>query len=44
MLQETPMKRLGKLSEVADVVVFLCSKEASYLTGIVITIDGGRSR
>ena len=44
MLQGTPMKRLGKLSEVADVVVFLCSKEASYLTGNVVNIDGGRLR
>lgn len=38
----TPLKRLGKLSEVASVVTFLCSDDASYLTGIVIPIDGGK--
>ena len=35
------MKRLGKWEEIASVVLFLCSKDASYLTGTVITIDGG---
>ena len=35
------MKRLGKLEEIASVVLFLCGKDASYLTGTVITIDGG---
>ena len=42
MLDGTPLRRLGKLSEVASVVMFLCSDEASYLTGTVIPIDGGR--
>ena len=42
MLDGTPLKRLGQLSEVASVVVFLCSDEASYLTGTIIPIDGGR--
>ena len=42
MLSGTPMKRLGKLSEVASVVTFLCSDAASYLTGTTILIDGGR--
>ena len=36
------MKRLGKLEEIASVVLFLCSKDASYLTGTVIPIDGGK--
>ena len=42
MMDGTPMKRLGKLAEVASVVLFLCSNEASYLTGVVVPIDGGR--
>ena len=42
MIDGTPMKRLGKLSEVASVVTFLSSEDASYLTGTIIPIDGGR--
>jgi 3-oxoacyl-[acyl-carrier protein] reductase len=37
----TPMKRIGDPSEFASVVAFLCSTQASYLTGTVIQIDGG---
>ena len=44
MIDGTPMKRLGQLAEVASVVLFLCSNEASYLTGTVVPIDGGRLR
>lgn len=39
-----PMKRIGKPSEVADVVFFLASKEASYITGEVINVSGGLVR
>lgn len=42
MINGTPMRRVGKLSEVASVVTFLCSDAASYLTGTTIQIDGGR--
>jgi 3-oxoacyl-[acyl-carrier protein] reductase len=38
---EIPLKRFGKPSEVASVIVFLCSAGASYITGQTITIDGG---
>lgn len=44
MIDANPIKRLGKLSEVASVVKFLCSEDASYLTGVIIPIDGGRLR
>lgn len=36
-----PMKRFGKPEEVASLVGFLCSDEASYITGEVISINGG---
>ena len=42
MLDGTPLGRIGKLSEVADVVVYLCSTNASYITGTVVSVDGGR--
>lgn len=39
--QLVPMKRFGKPEEVASLVGFLCSDEASYITGEVISINGG---
>ena len=38
-----PMKRLGKPEEIAGVVAFLASSDASYVTGQEITVDGGVS-
>jgi NAD(P)-dependent dehydrogenase (short-subunit alcohol dehydrogenase family) len=42
ILSRTPMKRLGEPSEIADVVAFLLSDAASYMTGEIVTVDGGR--
>lgn len=42
VMSRTPMKRIGSPREVADVVVFLASPKASYITGETIYIDGGR--
>ena len=36
-----PMKRFGKPEEVAELVAFLCSDKSSYITGEVISINGG---
>jgi NAD(P)-dependent dehydrogenase (short-subunit alcohol dehydrogenase family) len=36
-----PMNRLGTPEEVAEVVIWLCSDAASFVTGVAIPIDGG---
>ena len=41
--QANPTKRLGKPEEVAKLVVFLLSEDASYISGQTIAIDGGQS-
>jgi 3-oxoacyl-[acyl-carrier protein] reductase len=40
-LQTIPLRRLGTTREIGDVVAFLCSPRASYVTGTVIAVDGG---
>ena len=41
MLQQTPLGRLGEPEDVARVVRFLASDEASFVTGEVVLVDGG---
>jgi NAD(P)-dependent dehydrogenase (short-subunit alcohol dehydrogenase family) len=36
------MKRLGEPAEIADVVAWLASDAASYVTGEIVVVDGGR--
>jgi 3-oxoacyl-[acyl-carrier protein] reductase len=39
-----PMGRLGRAEELADVVAFLCSARASFVTGTLVRVDGGAVR
>jgi len=43
MLEKIPMKRLGLVDEVAALVCWICSKEASFNTGFVFDLSGGRA-
>ncbi|AEG92231.1 SDR family NAD(P)-dependent oxidoreductase [Ramlibacter tataouinensis] len=42
IMSRTPMKRLGQPSEIADAVAWLASDAASYVTGEIVVVDGGR--
>ena len=43
MIRATPMGRLAEMDEAAETVLFLASDHASYVTGQIISVDGGRS-
>ncbi len=40
-VSQVPLRRLGKPEEFANLVVFLASERASYLSGVSIAVDGG---
>ena len=42
IMSRTPLRRLGEPAEIADVVAFLLSDAASYMTGEIVVVDGGR--
>jgi 3-oxoacyl-[acyl-carrier protein] reductase len=42
--KEVPLGRVGEPADLAGLVAFLCSSAAGYLTGLTVTVDGGRMR
>ena len=43
MISSVPANRFGEAAEVADAIAFLCSPSASYINGINLPVDGGRT-
>jgi NAD(P)-dependent dehydrogenase (short-subunit alcohol dehydrogenase family) len=43
LIQSIPRRRMGKAEEVADMIHYLTSENASFLTGANFLVDGGRS-
>jgi 3alpha(or 20beta)-hydroxysteroid dehydrogenase len=41
VIEQTPLGRLGEVSDMADAVVFLCSDAARFITGVGLPVDGG---
>jgi NAD(P)-dependent dehydrogenase (short-subunit alcohol dehydrogenase family) len=41
IIAQTPMRRMGQPGEIAEMVVWLCSERASYVTGVAYNVDGG---
>src|SRR2546425_1028354 len=44
MVADIPMGRMGRTDELAAAIVFLASERASYITGVVVQVDGGFTR
>jgi 3-oxoacyl-[acyl-carrier protein] reductase len=42
--EEVPARRLGTVDEIAAAAAFLCSEQASYVTGVALLVDGGLTR
>ena len=44
LAREIPFGRFGRPEEIADVVTFLCSPRAGWITGACIPVDGGQGK
>jgi 3-oxoacyl-[acyl-carrier protein] reductase len=44
MAKQVPLKRIGSPEEIANAILFLASEEASYINGINLPVDGGRTK
>jgi 3-oxoacyl-[acyl-carrier protein] reductase len=44
LVRDVPAGRLGRPEELADVIAFLCSERAGYVTGTAIAVDGGMTK
>ena len=42
MAASVPLKRLGTVEDIGNAALFLATKEAGYITGQTITVDGGQ--
>ena len=40
LIAQIPLRRLGQPEDIANAFVFLASEEASYITGVVLSVDG----
>ena len=40
MIQQIPLRRLGQPEDIANAFAFLASEDASYITGVVLSVDG----
>ena len=41
LIQDIPLNRLGSVDDISELAVFLAGKDASYITGQTISVDGG---
>jgi NAD(P)-dependent dehydrogenase (short-subunit alcohol dehydrogenase family) len=43
LMSTVPMRRLGLSEELANAIVFIASDEASFITGHILNVDGGKT-